>query len=142
VYIVYMGDTPKGDVSIPSLHRNILQQVVGSDIASRCLVHSYKRSINGFVARLTEEEAQEMAGVDGVVSVFLSQKHKLHTTRSWDFIGFSQKAKRSRVESDIIIGIFDTGIWPEADSFDDKGFGPPPDKWKGSCHVASNFTCN
>ncbi|KAL5568973.1 hypothetical protein UlMin_025548 [Ulmus minor] len=142
VYIVYMGDTPKGDdVSVSSLHKNILQQVVGSDMAPRCLVHSYKRSINGFVARLTEEEAQEMSGVDGVVSVFQNQKHKMHTTRSWDFIGFSQKAKRSRVESDIIIGIFDIGIWPESDSFDDKGFGPPPAKWKGTCH-ASNFTCN
>lgn len=31
----------------------------------------------------------------------------------------------------------------QSPSFDDKGFGPPPPKWKGKCAKASNFTgCN
>lgn len=81
-------------------------------------------------------------GMEGVVSVFPNQKQRLQTTRSWDFIGFPQHVKRSTVESDIIIGMIDSGIWPEASSFDDKGFGPPPTKWKGTCQVSSNFTCN
>ena len=76
------------------------------------------------------------------MSVFPSQKQELHTTKSWDFIGFPQQVKRSTVESDIIIGVFDSGIWPESESFNDKGFGPPPAKWKGECQVSSNFTCN
>ncbi|RVW97526.1 Cucumisin [Vitis vinifera] len=58
---------------------------------------------------------------------------------SW---GFPDKLKEQVFESDIIIGVLDTGIWPESDSFDDKGFGPPPRKWKGTCHGFSNFTCN
>ena len=80
--------------------------------------------------------------MEGVASVFPTQKLELHTTKSWDFIGFPQNVKRSTVESDIIIGVFDTGIWPESKSFDDKGFSPPPAKWKGTCQVSSNFTCN
>ena len=80
--------------------------------------------------------------MEGVVSVFPSQKLELHTTKSWDFIGFPQNVKRSTVESDVIIGVFDSGIWPESESFDDKGFGPPPANWKGTCQVSSNFTCN
>ncbi|KAJ1391132.1 Peptidase S8/S53 domain [Sesbania bispinosa] len=80
-----------------------------------------------------------MAELDGVVSVFPSKNHKLHTTSSWDFIGFPQDIRRTNIESDIIIGVIDTGIWPESVSFNDEGFGPPPQKWKGSCH---NFTCN
>ena len=80
--------------------------------------------------------------MDGVVSIFPNEKKQLHTTRSWDFVGFPQQVKRTSFESDIIIGMLDTGIWPESDSFDDEGFGPPPRKWKGTCHGFSNFTCN
>lgn len=82
------------------------------------------------------------SGMEGVVSVFRSQKKKLHTTRSWDFIGFPLNVTRSTYESDIIVGMLDSGIWPEAESFNDKGFGPPPAKWKGVCQGSSNFTCN
>ncbi|RZB86840.1 Cucumisin [Glycine soja] len=107
--------------------------------APDALLHSYKKSFNGFVVKLTEEEAVRMAELDGVVSVFPNKKNELHTTRSWDFIGLSQNVKRTSIESDIIVGVIDSGIWPESDSFDDEGFGPPPQKWKGTCH---NFTCN
>ncbi|PON53865.1 Subtilase [Trema orientale] len=142
-YIVYMGDSPKDEAFMSDLHVSMLQNVVGSDIApGALLLHSYKRSFNGFVARLTEKEAKELSGKEGVVSVFLSEKQMLHTTKSWDFIGFPKQVKRSTVESDIIIGMLDTGIWPESDSFDDKEYGPPPAKWKGTCQVSSNFTCN
>ncbi|BAT96245.1 hypothetical protein VIGAN_08315300 [Vigna angularis var. angularis] len=78
-------------------------------------------------------------GLDDVVSVFPNKRNEVQTTRSWDFVGLSQSAKRTSKESDIIVGVIDTGIWPESRSFDDQGFGPPPSKWKGTCH---NFICN
>lgn len=35
------------------------------------------------------------------------------------------------------------GIDVDSPSFDDKGFGPPPAKWKGKCVTGNNFTrCN
>ncbi|KAH9615667.1 hypothetical protein KSS87_018851 [Heliosperma pusillum] len=83
-----------------------------------------------------------MLEMAGVVSVFPSRKGTLHTTRSWDFMGFTSDVERSSVESDIIIGVIDTGIWPESESFNDQGFGPPPAKWKGYCDTSNNFTCN
>ncbi|KAK4595105.1 hypothetical protein RGQ29_018747 [Quercus rubra] len=69
---------------------------------------------------------------------------KLHTTRSWDFLGVPQSVKRNhQIESNIIVGVLDTGIYIDAPSFDDKGLGPPPSKWKGTCQVKGNFTgCN
>ncbi|KAK9903201.1 hypothetical protein M0R45_001166 [Rubus argutus] len=75
---------------------------------------------------LTEQEAQKMAGMDGVVSVFPSKQNKIKTTKSWNFLGFPERVERIKLERDIIIGVFDSGIWPESHSFSDVGFGPPP----------------
>ncbi|XP_071902036.1 cucumisin-like isoform X4 [Coffea arabica] len=141
-YIVYMGDRPQGDFSASSQHSSLLQAALGSTRASDSLVYSYKRSFNGFVAKLTEEEMERLADMEGVVSVFPNGKKQLHTSRSWDFLGFPENAERNTVESDIIVGMLDTGIWPESESFDDSGFGPPPSKWKGNCETSDNFTCN
>lgn len=46
------------------------------------------------------------------MTVFPNGKKKLLTTRSWDFMGFPQEVKRTATESDIIIGMLDSGIWP------------------------------
>ncbi|KAI9080708.1 hypothetical protein K1719_037374 [Acacia pycnantha] len=138
-YIVYLGDLPKGMEITELHHTSMVQGVLGRNFAAEALVHSYKKSFNGFAVRLTKEEAKRVEGMDGVISVFESKRHKPLTTRSWDFIGMPQQVKRSSLESDIVIGVVDYGIWPESDSFKGQGFGPPPAKWKGSCQ---NFTCN
>ena len=78
-----------------------------------------------------------------MLSVFPSKTYQLHTTRSWDFVGLIEPVKREiEKESDVIIGMLDSGIWPESESFSDEGFGPPPRKWKGICQTDGNFTCN
>ncbi|KAI9157775.1 hypothetical protein LWI28_027756 [Acer negundo] len=141
-YIVYMGSKPKGQLSTSALHMSMLRQVADRNIGPESLLYNYRKSFDGFVVKMTEEEAKKMAGMSGVVSVFPNRKLKLHTTRSWDFMGFSQKVERATTESDVIIGVFDTGIWPESESFNDTGFGPPPTKWRGTCQVSANFTCN
>ncbi|XP_038874300.1 cucumisin-like [Benincasa hispida] len=142
-YIVYMGSHPKHQVSTSSHHMRMLQEAIGSTFAPHSLLHSYKRSFNGFVAKLTETEVKKVSEMKDVISVFLNEKIQLHTTRSWDFMGLTQQVNRvPSVESDIIVGVFDTGIWPESPSFLDHGYGPPPPKWKGSCEVSSNFSCN
>nr|GEY35981.1 cucumisin-like [Tanacetum cinerariifolium] len=139
-YIVYMGDLPKSGNLVASIHTNMLQTVIGSR-TSKSLLRSYKRSFNGFVAKLTEDEKNHIAQMHGVVSIFPNEKKQLHTTRSWDFTGFPQDVKRATLESDVIVGMLDTGAWPEAESFNDDGLSPPPKRWKGSCD-STNFTCN
>ncbi|KAJ0100789.1 hypothetical protein Patl1_06474 [Pistacia atlantica] len=137
-----MGDRPDGEFSASLFHASVLQEFLGSG-AEEHLLHSYHRSFNGFLARLTQDEAQRLKAMEGVVSVFPNGKKQLHTTRSWDFMGFSQNVTRATTtESGIIIGMLDSGIWPESESFNDTNFGPPPKKWKGTCQTSSNFTCN
>ncbi|KAM1589437.1 hypothetical protein ACFX10_028328 [Malus domestica] len=143
-YIVYLGSLPKDEVFSPlSHHIGILERVTESSSASNLLVRSYKRSFNGFAAKLTDQERERLAKMKEVVSVFPSTTYKLQTTRSWEFLGFNEKLKRNpTVESNVIVGVIDTGIWPESESFSDEGFGPAPKKWKGVCKGGKNFTCN
>nr|VDD23664.1 unnamed protein product [Brassica oleracea] len=135
VHIVYMGSLPSGKEYTPmSHHMSILQEITGESSIEDRLVRSYKRSFNGFAARLSQPERERMAEMEGVVSVFRSKKLQIQTTASWDFMGLKEGNKTKRnpvVESDTIIGVLDIGIWPESESFSDKGFGPPPKKWKG-----------
>ncbi|XP_015967226.1 subtilisin-like protease SBT4.6 [Arachis duranensis] len=142
LHVVYMGSLPNGDYAPASQHSSMLRQVMGNDFAEHSLIRSYNRSFNGFAAKLTDQEVHDLARMDEVVSVFESKTLKLHTTRSWDFMGFQDKRRRSPGESDIIIGVIDTGIWPESDSFSDYGFSPAPKTWKGECAGGNNFTCN
>ncbi|XP_021715343.1 LOW QUALITY PROTEIN: subtilisin-like protease SBT4.12 [Chenopodium quinoa] len=145
VCIVYMGSISEEYGVTSEYHIGILQQVLEGSTAEESLLRSYKRSFNGFAARLTENESEKLKGMKEVVSVFLSRTLELKTTRSWNFMGLSENVVVPRnltSESDLILGSIDTGIWPESPSFRDDGFGPPPNKWKGACKGGINFTCN
>ncbi|CAN0854480.1 Subtilisin-like protease SBT4.4 [Linum grandiflorum] len=140
-----MGALPQHQYSPASHHLSLIQEVVHDDSqGEELLIRSYKRSFNGFAARLTDAEAQKLSSRNDVVSVFPSKKLRLQTTRSWDFLGFHQPTMIKNLNSgrDIVVGVLDTGIWPELPSFDDRGLGPPPTKWKGVCKGGHNFTCN
>ncbi|XP_057981290.1 subtilisin-like protease SBT4.14 [Malania oleifera] len=145
LYIVYLGDPPADEQSAVQRHIDLLSTLKGSDEDARdSLVHSYE-NFNAFAAKLSADEANKLSAMEGVASVLPNRRLKLHTTRSWDFIGLPQNAVRNlEVESDIIVGLLDTGITPQSESFGDAGFGPPPAKWKGTCgpHYANFSGCN
>ncbi|KAJ4712934.1 putative Cucumisin [Melia azedarach] len=142
IHIVYMGERPQGDISVASTHHFMLENVLGSTSrAKESLIYSYGRSFNGFAAKLTEEEVARFSEMKGVISVIPNHILKIHTTRSWDFMGFSKGKLLESQEENVIIGFLDSGIWPESESFNDEGLSAPPARWKGACQGA-NFTCN
>ncbi|XP_074578386.1 subtilisin-like protease SBT5.6 isoform X1 [Curcuma longa] len=155
VYVVYLGEHKglKTSEEILDDHHSLLLSVKNSkEEALDSIVYSYKHTINGFAALLTEEEARKLSNTEGVVSAFPSEGRLTpHTTRSWQFImqeeGFKvldsdwvQKPKK-----DVIIGMLDSGIWPESESFNDRGMSPPPKHWRGVCQEGDAFNsshCN
>lgn len=114
------------------------------------LIHTYDTVFHGFSAKLSLEDAKKLESLDAVVAVIPEQVRHLHTTRSPQFLGLrtSDKAgllKESDFGSDLVIGVIDTGIWPERQSFNDRDLGPIPSKWKGACVVGKDFSpslCN
>ncbi|XP_022942435.1 subtilisin-like protease SBT4.14 [Cucurbita moschata] len=145
-FIVFLENQPVlSEVDAVDNHLNVLMSLKESHVeAKEAMVYSYTKSFNAFAAKLTEQEANALSKRGDVTHVIPNRRREIQTTRSWDFIGFSSNAKRRpNRESNIIVGLFDTGISPTADSFKDDGFGPPPKKWKGTCQKSANFSgCN
>ncbi|KAG0627141.1 hypothetical protein M758_2G176700 [Ceratodon purpureus] len=113
------------------------------------LHHVYHHVFDGFSARLTAEQVGYMQSLPCVMAVYPDRVHKSQTTHSSEFVGLSRKNAHLWPESnygaDSIIGVIDTGIWPERLSFNDHGLGHIPKRWKGSCQAGTNFTatnCN
>ncbi|KAH1110883.1 hypothetical protein GYH30_009608 [Glycine max] len=97
-----------------------------------------------------EGEATKLKVEKGIVAIFLDTKYELHTTRSPIFLGL-EPAKSTNMWSeklashDVIVGVLDTGIWPESESFKDVGMRPVPAYWEGACEIGTSFTkshCN
>ncbi|XP_010530892.1 PREDICTED: subtilisin-like protease SBT1.6 [Tarenaya hassleriana] len=112
------------------------------------ILHVYDTVFHGFSAMVTPDEAQVLRNHPAVLAVFEDRRRELHTTRSPQFLGLrNQKGLWSESDygSDVIIGVFDTGIWPERRSFSDLNLGPVPKRWRGVCQSGIRFApknCN
>ena len=112
-------------------------------------VYVYRHVFEGFAVRLTPREAQLLGQLREVAMVVKDLASiKLHTTRTPTFLDLQSMSSTgigtvyddgplwnaSRRGADTIVGVLDTGIWPERPSFsNDAGFGPIPPRWKGAC---------
>lgn len=112
------------------------------------MLYTYNNVAHGYSTRLTKAEADSLENQPGILSVMPEVIYELHTTRTPEFLGLDQNANlfpESKMASEIIVGVFDTGVWPESKSFDDSGLGPIPSSWKGQCETGNNFNssnCN
>ncbi|KAG7014677.1 Subtilisin-like protease SBT3.3 [Cucurbita argyrosperma subsp. argyrosperma] len=147
VYIVYMGQKPHDNEELlVKAHHGVLASVLGSQEGSvDSLVYSYKYGFSGFAAKLTMAQAQMISELPSVVEVIPNRLHKMQTTRSWDYLQLSPRfpnslLRKSRMGSGAIIGVLDTGIWPESEVFCDEGLGPVPSRWKGICESGELFS--
>lgn len=158
-YVVQMEApvTDQSSIARRSLHESSLRSVTSRDT----MLYSYSSAMNGYAAKLTDTQARDLMAQPGVKSVSRQKIYQLHTTNTPEFLGLDKAEllgqqgtvssgalatdNTTDAESDLIIGIFDTGIWPESASYDDTGLPPIPSRWKGSCVEGEEFTaanCN
>ncbi|KAF6146687.1 hypothetical protein GIB67_008973 [Kingdonia uniflora] len=109
-----------------------------SELTNPQILHVYDTVFNGFSVKLSPLQASKLETLSGVLGVIPEQVRQIHTTRSPQFLGLEKTdssglLKESDFGSDLVIGVIDTGIWPERESFNDRGLGPIPDKWRGEC---------
>ncbi|XP_062188585.1 subtilisin-like protease SBT1.8 [Phragmites australis] len=109
------------------------------------ILYTYDTVMHGFAVQLTGDEAQRMSTAPGVAGVYEDRLLYPQTTRSPGFIGLDPRNgawNETDFGDGVIIGVIDTGIWPESASFNGSGLGPVRPSWRGKCVDADDFNAS
>ena len=113
------------------------------------IVYSYNHAMYGFGAVLTSEELEGIKNSRGFVAAYPDRNVTIDTTHTFEFLSLASSSglwHASNLGEDVIVGVIDTGVWPESESFRDDGMTKKiPSKWKGTCQEAQDFNtsmCN
>nr|QOQ34356.1 SBT3 [Nicotiana benthamiana] len=159
-YIIHMdlSAMPKAFSSHQNWYLTTLASVSGSSslgtesnrnsFSSSKLVYAYTNAIHGFSATLSPSELQVIKNSPGYLSSTKDMTVKIDTTHTSQFLGLNSDSgawPKSDYGKDVIVGLVDTGIWPESKSYNDNGMTEVPSRWKGECESGTQFNsslCN
>lgn len=125
-------------------------------------LYQYAYTFNGFAAELTGAQASKLASQAGVLAVTEDELLHLDTASTPSFLGLSGNdglwRKTGARGENVVIGMVDSGVWPELESFSDRRRltdtdlprehgGPnlayaPAANWQGKCVAGEAFTAN
>ena len=91
------------------------------------------KSFNGFAAKLTEKQAAALAKQSDVLAVTPDELHEINTSTTPSFLGLTGAGglwdplggptgtrTHAGAGENIVIGVVDSGIWPQSKSFSDR----------------------
>ncbi|KAK1310715.1 Subtilisin-like protease [Acorus calamus] len=147
-YIVHMD--PSAMPQAFSAHRDWFAMTLStathpSDPAPPRVLYYYETVMYGFSARLSASQLASLKRARGFVSCVRDSRVTVDTTHTTDFLGLTPATglwPASGYGDGVIIGVVDTGVWPESLSYRDEGLGPIPAKWKGACEAGTAFTAS
>jgi subtilisin family serine protease len=96
-------------------------------------LYDYFYAFDGFAARLTETQAAKLAAMPEVVAVTEDELHTTDTATTPSFLGLDARGglwdrlggptgwkKHGGAGDDVVVGVIDSGIWPDSRSFADR----------------------
>ena len=133
-------------------HGQVLARVGGSKL------YDHRYAFNGFTARLTPEQAARLQGEAGVLSVEPTREVTIDTATTPSFLGLTDPdgglwARHDIKGENVVIGILDSGVWPESGSFSDRTAEGPNGQegklayqqmpgWHGKCTPGEAFNAS
>lgn len=106
-------------------------------------VNEYTVALNGYSAIISHDEATAIARQKGVAMVLPDELRQLETDNSGTFLGLNGATGPWASGYDgegVVVGIIDSGIWPEHPSFaDDGSYNAPPITLDDSARPACEF---
>ena len=126
-------------------------------------IYDYTISFNGYSAQLSERQAAALKKQADVLAVSENQQFEIDTSSTPTFLGLDAPGglwsqlggvgtdkKGTGAGEDIVIGIIDSGIWPESKSFSDRSASgellytmPGTNRWHGrSCTPGEAFSAS
>ncbi|KAK2665097.1 hypothetical protein Ddye_003671 [Dipteronia dyeriana] len=150
-YIIHM-DKPAMPAPF-STHQDWYMSILSSlssssDSVAPTHLYTYTHVMDGFSAVLSQDHVDQIRNIPGHLAAYPDIIGHHHTTRTPKFLGLKKHAgiwPAAGFGNDIIIGVIDSGIWPESESFNDDGMPPVPARWRGICEVGTEFNsshCN
>ncbi|KAH7567441.1 hypothetical protein ACOSP7_010662 [Xanthoceras sorbifolium] len=156
-HIIHMDESfmPKTFTSHQLWHSSIIDSLTSTNTASSddrrwspALAYSYENAAHGFSAVLSQQELETLKKFPGFVSAYSDKNVTLDTTHTPEFLSLNSATglwPASNYGEDVIVGVIDTGVWPEGDSYKDDGMKAIPARWKGGCEAGQEFNsslCN
>jgi len=151
-YVVQLAAAPAAASELAAQRSAALRAVPGAR-----KLYDYQHAFPGFAARLTDDQATALRRTPGVVSVVADQVVQVDTVATPTFLGLdgaggvwaSRFGDAARAGEGVIVGVVDSGFWPEAPSFAPLP-SPRPDqaaidaKWHGTCDPGQDgqIACN
>lgn len=116
-------------------------------------VNEYTTALNGFSAVISQDQAQTLAARKDVALVVPDELRQPHTDATPAFLGLDRRGgawTAGLTGEGVVVGIIDTGVWPEHPSFADDGSYPAPPTGDLPCEFGNTghhpddqpFTCN
>jgi len=123
-----------------------------SRIGNPSTLYRYTTALNGFAAYLRPNQVRTLRQLPNVLSVHRDRVSKPDTVDTPEFLGLSgrngvwaQHGGPRKAGKGIVVGVIDTGIWPENPSFaGDRPVGRVPG-FRGKCQIGERWTrsdCN
>ncbi|KAG6425148.1 hypothetical protein SASPL_115574 [Salvia splendens] len=112
------------------------------------LLYTYDNVFHGFSAVMSKDEVEALKKTPGFVSAYPDRSVTIDTTHTFEFLSLNPYAglwPAFEYGKDVIIGVIDTGVWPESPSYKDDGMSEIPSRWKGTCEAGQEFNsslCN